>query len=73
MQKSKKITHDIELIVVDDLLKFVAKTNRGGEYLSGYDLSARIFSDGAMFISDRDVHPALADLADKEIITLDTF
>ena len=73
MQRSKKITHDIELIIIDSLLKFVAKTKRGNAYLSGYDLSARIFSNGAMFISDRDVHPALADLFKNEIITLETF
>ena len=73
MQKIKKITHDIELIIVDNLLKFVAKTKRGNAYLSEYDLSARIFSNGAMFISDRDVHPALADLFKNEIITLETF
>jgi|TARA_R110002020_G_scaffold32653_2_gene100200 hypothetical protein len=73
MQKSKKITHDIELIVVDDLLKFVPKTKRGSAYLSAYDLSDRLFSNGNMFITDDAVNAALVQLRENEIITLETF
>ena len=73
MQKSEKITHDIEFSIIDDLLKFVPKTKRGGAYLAAYDLSDRIFSNGNMFITDDAVNAALVQLRENEIITRETY
>tara|TARA_R110000824_G_C14842628_1_gene639162 strand:- start:48 stop:263 length:216 start_codon:yes stop_codon:yes gene_type:complete len=70
---TNKIICDFELIIVDDLLKMIPFTKRADNYLSDYDESPRIFSQGNMFIADQFVSDLLEDLREKEFITIDTF